>query len=108
ALGHRGAQHRLQSHHIFPKPVLKGSYTAREADDSANLAFIRGRTNRQISDKEPSQYFPALIEKAGKAAIDAQGIPTDADLLGADAYKKFLAARRVRVSQRLNDFLRAS
>ncbi len=35
-------------------------------------------------------------------------IPTDVGLLGADAYKKFLAARRVSVSQRLNDFLRAS
>jgi hypothetical protein len=30
ALGHRGAQHRLQFHHIFPKAVLKGSFTARE------------------------------------------------------------------------------
>ncbi len=26
ALGHRGAQHRLQFHHIFPKTVLRGSY----------------------------------------------------------------------------------
>lgn len=108
ALGHRGAQHRLQFHHIFPKAVLKGSYTAREADDIANLAFIGGKTNRQISDKAPSQYFPALIEKAGTAAFDSQCIPTDVGLLGADAYKKFLAARRVSVSQRLNDFLRAS
>ncbi len=71
ALGHRGAQHRLQFHHIFPKAVLKGNYTAREADDIANLAFIGGKTNRQISDKAPSQYFPALIEKAGTAAFDA-------------------------------------
>ncbi len=88
--------------------MLKGSYTAREADDIANLAFIGGKTNRQISDKAPSQYFPALIEKAGTTAFDAQCIPTDVGLLGADAYKKFLAARRVSVSQRLNDFLRAS
>src|SRR5688572_14944215 len=31
ALGHRGSQHRLQFHHIFPKAVLKGKYTTREA-----------------------------------------------------------------------------
>ena len=105
ALGHRGAQHRLQFHHIFPKAVLKGSYTAREADDIANLAFIGGKTNRQISDKTPSEYFPALIKKAGTAAFESQCIPTDDTLLDADAYKKFLAARRVMVSQRLNNFL---
>src|SRR6266568_2998973 len=61
ALGHRGAQHRLQFHHIFPKAVLKGSYTAREADDIANLAFIAGKTNRQISDKAPSNYLTKLV-----------------------------------------------
>ena len=108
ALGHHGAQHRLQFHHVFPKAALKGSYTARESDDIANLAFIGGKTNRQISDKAPSHYFPALVQKAGAAAFDAQCIPTDVSLLGVDAYKKFLAARRVSVSQRLNDFLRAS
>jgi hypothetical protein len=108
ALGHRGAQHRLQFHHIFPKAVLKGSYTAREADDIANLAFIGGKTNRQISDKAPSQYFPALIEKGGAATFDAQCIPTGASLLSPDAYKEFLSARRISVSQRLNEFLRSS
>jgi hypothetical protein len=108
ALGHRGAQHRLQFHHIFPKAVLKGCYTAREADDIANLAFIGGKTNREISGKAPSQYFPALIEKTEAAAFDSQCIPTDETLLGADAYKKFLAARRVTVSERLNEFLKVS
>ena len=72
ALGHRGAQHRLQFHHIFPKTVLRGSYTSREADDIANLAFISGKTNRQISDKPPSQYFPQLVKKSGIEAFQAQ------------------------------------
>jgi hypothetical protein len=105
ALGHRGVQHRLQFHHIFPKAVLKGSHTAREADDIANLAFIAGKTNRQISDKPPSQYFPPLIESSGRAPFDAQCIPTEAALLEVDGYKSFLAERRKAVSQRLNEFL---
>lgn len=105
ALGHRGSQHRLQFHHIFPKAVLKGSYTAREADDIANLAFIGGKTNRQISDKSPKQYFPALIEKLGKNSFDAQCIPTDNALLDVAAFKDFLAARRMSISKRLNEFL---
>lgn len=91
ALSHRGAQHRLQFHHIFPKAVLKGNFTTREADDIGNLAFIAGKTNRQISDKEPSQYFPQLIEKAGVSVFQSQCIPTDSALLGVKAYKEFLA-----------------
>ena len=99
ALGHRGAQHRLQFHHIFPKTVLRGSYTSREADDIANLAFISGKTNRQISDKPPSQYFPQLVKKSGIEAFQAQCIPIDSALLDVDAYKSFLDERRGLVSR---------
>jgi hypothetical protein len=105
ALDHSGSQHKLQFHHIFPKAVLKSSYTSREADDIANLCFIGGKTNRQISDKSPAQYFPAMIEKSGFAAFEAQCIPTDSKLLATDDYKAFLQKRRARVVQRLNQFL---
>lgn len=105
ALGHRGAQHRLQFHHVFPKAILKSSYTAREADDIANLAFIGGKTNRQISDKAPSQYFPKLIEKSGLDTFAAQCIPTQDHLLEVGAYKSFLTERRRLIAERLNEFL---
>lgn len=104
-LDHRGSTHRLQFHHIFPKAVLKDTYTGREADDIANLAFIGGRTNRQISDKAPVQYFPSIIEKSGPSAFETQCIPTDPVLLGTEAYKAFLAERRRIISRRLNEFL---
>jgi len=105
ATDHSGATHRLQFHHIFPKAVLKSTYSSREADDIANLAFIGGRTNRHISDTPPSQYFPGLTETAGPAAFQTQCIPTDTALLGVAEYKQFLTARRQAVSQRLNEFL---
>ncbi len=105
ALDHSGSNHRLQFHHIFPKAVLKSSFTSREADDIANLAFIGGKTNRQISDKPPVQYFPPLVEKSGSAAFEAQCIPIEPSLLVVDAYKNFLAERRIAVSRRLNEFL---
>jgi hypothetical protein len=60
SLDHSGAHHKLQFHHIFPKAQLKKSYTSREADDIANLAFIGGKTNRGISDKPPATYLPPL------------------------------------------------
>jgi len=102
---HSGSIHRLQFHHIFPKAVLKGSYSLREADDIANLAFIGGRTNRQISDQTPAQYFPLLIEKSGLNAFEAQCIPMEQRLLVVDNYMDFLTERRNAVSRRLNDFL---
>ena len=109
SLDHSGATHRLQFHHIFPKAVLrKESVAIREADDIANLAFIGGKTNRQISDKPPIHYFPKVIEKAGIEAIEAQCIPVNAELLESGAYKTFLAKRRELISHRLNDFLVAA
>jgi len=108
AFDHSGAQHRLQFHHIFPQALLKSSYSARESDDIANLAFIGGKTNRNISDKSPADYFPALIESAGQSAFDAQCIPTDPRLLKTENYKEFLSARRKLIAARLNEFLDAS
>lgn len=105
ALGHSGVQHRLQFHHIFPRGVLKSSYTGREADDIANLAFIGGKTNRNISDKPPLEYFPALLAKSGEAAFKAQCIPTDPDLLKITSYKDFLSERRKQIAFRLNEYL---
>jgi hypothetical protein len=105
ALDHSGAHHKLQFHHIFPKAVLKTDYTVREADDIANLCFIGGKTNRQISDKPPERYFPDMIAKSGSAAFDAQCISTEPSLLGIGGYKAFLQRRRVLVAERLNQFL---
>jgi hypothetical protein len=108
ALDHSGAQHKLQFHHIFPKAVLKGNFTAREADDIGNLCFIAGKTNRQISDKAPERYFLEIIAKSGLGAFDAQCIPTETSLLGVADYKAFLQQRRVLVAKRLNEFLGTS
>ena len=105
ALDHSGIQHRLQFHHIFPKAVLKGTYTSREADDIANLAFIGGKTNRAISNKPPISYFPGLLERAGQSVFEAQCIPTETNLLDVPNYKAFLAKRREIVAKRINDFL---
>ena len=48
---------------------------------------------------------PAVLAANGTQAFDAQCIPTDTALLTPDSYKAFLAARRLRISQRLNEFL---
>ena len=105
ALDHSGVQHRLQFHHIFPKALLKNSYSSRETDDISNLAFIGGKTNRAISDRSPLIYFPPLIEKSGQGAFDTQCIPTAPELLDITKYKEFLSERRKRITFRLNEYL---
>lgn len=106
SLDHAGSQHRLQFHHIFPKAVLsKSGYTPREADDISNLAFIGGKTNRVISDKQPKDYFVDLIQKNGVDCFNKQEIPLDEHLLITDAYKDFLKVRRQKIVSKVNKFL---
>lgn len=108
ALDHSGSQHRLQFHHIFPKALLRGSYTSREADDIANLAFIGGKTNRAISDKAPVAYLLPLVAQHGAAPFAAQCIPVEEELLVLDHYKAFLQERRKRIAAALNAFIHAT
>lgn len=105
ALDHSGVQHRLQFHHIFPKAVLKTSFTTREADDIANLSFIGGKTNRAISDKAPAVYLPPLVDQLGEPAFAAQCIPVEASLLEVENYKAFLIERRKRIATALSTFV---
>ena len=107
ALDHSGATHKLQFHHIFPKALLtrKTGIIGRQADDIANLCFISGKPNRQISDKAPVEYFPTLIGNAGAGAFQAQCIPTSSEFLGLSNYKAFLELRRGSIAKRLNEFL---
>jgi hypothetical protein len=105
AIDHKGAQHRLQFHHIFPKAQLKTIYTAREIDDIANLAFISGKTNRVITDKPPAKYLPPYVKQRGKYTFEAQAIPLIPELLEIESYKAFLTARRKAIASQLNKYL---
>lgn len=105
ALGHRGAAHTLQFHHLFPKSVLRARYSNAEINDVANLVFIAGRTNRQISNKEPSKYIPDVLAKAGSQPFEAQVIPLEPELLEVEHYREFLRERRRRIAARLDQYL---
>lgn len=105
AINHQGKQHKLQFHHIFPQAMLKSTYAPREVNDIANLCFIAGKTNRQIKDKEPKDYFPEIIDKNSLTPFEAQCIPTEKEFLNRENYKDFLLERRKRIATRLNEFL---
>jgi len=64
SLNHKGAQHQLQFHHIFPKSYLAKDFDKGQINDIANLSFIGGGTNRKVSDKAPVDYFEEKFLKS--------------------------------------------
>jgi hypothetical protein len=102
----QGKQHKIQYHHIFPKALLKERYDGRLVNEIANMAFISARTNQRISNKEPSEYLPQVVEKQGQGALERQAIPLDAAFYEIDQFESFLARRRELLSGVVNDFLR--
>ena len=73
-------------------------------NEIANLAFITDTTNKQISDKEPSVYFPA-VNKAYPDALESQLITQDESLWKVDKFESFLEERRKLIARELNVFL---
>ena len=101
--------HYIEYHHIFPKSLLaKRGYEKAEINEIANFAFISGRANRAITNKEPKKYLPEIIKTRSEEALTGQLIPTDPALWELDAYPAFLEWRRTRLAAELNQLLGVS
>jgi hypothetical protein len=105
SLTHQGRAHYIQYHHVFPKSLLKTIYEPREINEIANMAFIAGRTNRSISNKEPTAYLPKIVAERGVEALVKQCVPTDASLWTISNYRAFLDKRRGMIAGLVNEFL---
>jgi hypothetical protein len=103
----QGKQHKIQYHHIFPKALLKDQHERQLINEIANMAFIGARTNQRISSKQPAEYLPQIKERRGDAALIAQAIPLDTSLYAITAFSEFLAERRRRLADAVNEFLRS-
>lgn len=102
-----GKSQALQFHHIFPKAVLRAQKIApREINEIANLAFIGGRTNRNISMKEPEKYLPEILTKHDKDILADHLIPCHTELWKVQHYPHFLEERRRMIAERINSFLK--
>jgi hypothetical protein len=107
SLTHQGKLHFIQWHHIFPKSLLKQrDFETGEINEIANMAFITGQTNRRISNKEPASYLPLIVKAQGQAALDAQFVSNDPQLLKIESYREFLKKRRVALADCMNAFIR--
>jgi len=109
-----GKIYSIQSHHIFPSSILwkTGRYKTNNSlhriivNDIANRAFLTADTNISIiSNTNPKEYFPIIIEKYGEKALVDQLIPMDRNLWEIDKYEQFLAKRRVIIADEINKYL---
>jgi len=105
---HFGASHKIQYHHIFPKSLLSDAgYEKIEINEIANMAFIGGKTNREITNKKPIEYLEKeIIEKRGEDALVSQLVSTDRNLWHIEEYSNFLSDRRKRIAEAINNFMK--
>ena len=109
SLTHQGHIHYVQYHHIFPKSILQlAGYEKSEINEIANMAFISGRANRNISNKHPIDYLPTIIRDRGEKALVSQGIALDRALWEVGRYRDFLEARRQTLAEAVNRFIDAA
>ena len=102
---HTGNAHTIQYHHIFPKSLLK-DYDRKEVNEIANMAFIGGKANRQITNKEPIEYMEEIIKRQTEEALTSQLIPIDRNIWQLSNYREFLNYRRNAIAEMINDFMK--
>src|SRR4051812_33260118 len=95
----------LEYHHIHPRATLKTLYTKSEINDLANLAFISATANKKILDRSPADYFPELVNDAGKDDLSPHLVPTDPELRTVERYRDFLARRRQLLAEAITQLL---
>jgi hypothetical protein len=78
----------------------------REINELSNLAFIGGKTNRHISNKEPKIYMADILKNRGIDVFNSQNIPTEIGLWELSNYPKFLEYRRGKTVTEINDFIK--
>lgn len=84
----------------------KFGYDKKEINEISNFAFIGGKTNRQILNKEPVVYLEKeIMAKKGEEAIKLQLIPMDKKLWEIASFREFLAWRRKAIADEINNFM---
>jgi len=104
-----GKRNGLESHHIFPKAVLRKmgfqpSEHRKRINELANRAFLTKQANRQIRSNSPDKYLPE-VEANQPGALKAQCVPMDRELWNPERYLEFLAARRALLAKAMNEYI---
>jgi hypothetical protein len=101
-----GKANVVQFHHIMPKSLLRDlGHESRAINDIANLTFIGGKTNRNISNKTPHQYLKDILEKRGNSIYSKNFLPRNQELWRIENFEAFLDARRKLLVKEINGFI---
>lgn len=87
---------RKEYHHIFPRNFLKKNFNLETAEINklANFCFLPSASNKLISDKAPSDYFPTLIpQNQLNDILKSNFLPLDTDIYQNDNYTQFASER---------------
>jgi hypothetical protein len=104
-----GSSNGLESHHIFPKAVLKkaglslGEHRGM-INQVANRAFLTLKANRTISATSPGEYLPK-VQADHPGALQAQSVPMNQELWHVERSQEFLDARCRLLATAMNEFL---
>jgi hypothetical protein len=97
-----GSMSQLELHHIFPKAQLYAhGYSRPEVNALSNFCFLTKKTNLEIGDRLPEEYFPKC-EEMHPGVLASQWIPEDPDLWKVKNFRAFLEARKVLLAQEVN------
>jgi hypothetical protein len=106
-----GEKYSLENDHIFPWSLLKKNgydwnnrHKYRLAQEITNRALLAQTANRSKSDTLPVDYLSHVLEQHPQALKD-QCIPEDINLWTIEQYEQFLHARRIKLTNELNEFL---
>ena len=100
-----GKNSTLEVHHIFPKDVLyKAEKSKAIVNALANYAFLTKKTNLEISNRKPNEYFREYTKRC-PGAVESHWIPTDEALWEVPKYEEFLSQRRIMLANAANTLL---
>ena len=109
SLAHQGRRHAIEHHHIFPKAQLRrAGYERSEINEIANMAFISGGTNRELSTRSAEVYLADILKRHGKEALESHCIPVEPNLWKIESFRDFLKYRHVALARAVNDFILAN
>lgn len=100
-----GKNSSLDVHHIFPKDLLyKAGKSKAIVNALANYAFLTKETNLEITNREPSEYIPVMMNKC-PGAVESHCVPTNPELWHINKYEEFLKQRRILLANAANNLL---
>ena len=107
-----GKKYKIECHHIFPQSVLEGNGYQKTnlhhynlIHEIANRVPLTKKSNMEIFNKEPSEYFPVLEEKY-PGNLNRFFIPMNKKIWEANNYEHFLEGRRELIADGINEFMK--